>query len=101
MSSKERSYKTSFNDAGQDQYAELAQFVHAYMAVRGTRGQARDSAARELGLALAQYGQAFVCGEWAWSWSRIDDSIVRQKMMAFRGLHHPSKGGRHETSDRR
>lgn len=69
--------------AEQFQREGLAKLVQRYEAVRSIHGRDRDVAARELGIALARYGQTFVHGEYAWSWSWVDDSITRQKMFKF------------------
>lgn len=77
--SKTTRVKVKLSQAEQRQRDALEILVRAYEAVRSTAGRERDSAERDLGIALARYGQSFRHGSHFWHWSRVRDSIVRSK----------------------
>lgn len=75
-----RSYESVLTDEEKAQRAHLAKLVDLYELLRSTPGRGRDAAYATLSLALARYGQTYVHGEWAWTWSRAEESILRQRM---------------------
>jgi hypothetical protein len=86
MAYSKRSYVLKPDAAELARRAELARLVDHYMLVRRTPGRERDTAYRELGIALAEHGQAYARDGWAWQWSRARNDITRQRLLTHQRI---------------
>lgn len=80
MAQSRRSCTAKLSEAEYVRRAALARLVDRYDAVRNIPGRDRDRAYRDLAVALIRHDATFIRGEWAWSWSKSQDSVIRQRM---------------------
>lgn len=97
-----RSYESVLSAEEKAQRAHLAKLVKLYELLRSTPGRGRDAAYAALSLALARYGQTYVHGEWAWAWSRTQESIIRQRIYRVHAefVDHPRRAKGAKACDR-
>lgn len=95
MAYSKRSYIKKPNDAELAQRAHLRKLVELYEDLRSTPGGGRNAAYPALALALANYGQTFVHGEWSYTWSDEEESVLRRRMHTGHHVHpaRPTKRG--------